>query len=221
MRLGRRFSLVTSMLVAGLATLMIVPAQAADLTVSGHTNGCLGAACALGTGSGPELISNPADRSGFNFANASINATTSGGVLLLNAGPVFPNPGVQNNGNLGSFFQGTGGGIAAGTTFKLGTTFDGDTHVLTGTFSVAGTSPTTFTLDFPNTATLFTTQAGTFNLFVNDLTGLIVNGNEVALAGRIEVVSVAAATPEPGTLALLGTGVAALGAAWRRRRPRG
>jgi hypothetical protein len=50
---------------------------------------------------------------------------------------------------------------------------------------LAGTNPTSFTLEFPNTPTPFTTPGGTFNPTVNDITGparggLIEYGHEVA-----------------------------------------
>jgi len=72
------------------------------------------------------------------------------------------------------------------------------------------------TLDFDNTPQLFSwdngTQSGRFTLAVNDVD--VTAGQDAYLTGKV------VASPEPGTMILLASGIAGLVPAYRRRRKR-
>ena len=235
--LARRLPLALSLALVPALAAVATPAFAqSEVFVTGYTNGAF-------NGVPPNTsATQTATLGGLTYVNAVFSATTAAGFRGFGAAPVAPP--TQNFNNLGAFSLGTAPFTYTGNTFALRTTFTAPEGIavtntalfiatLTGTVT---SNPSTgrVTLDFDNTPRLFTfadancqgttlpgqqTTCGTgsFSFAVNDLE--IDVGQVVALTGQITGAQQSLSTiPEPGTWALLGTGLLALGGVARRKR---
>jgi hypothetical protein len=219
-------------LVLSLALLIIFAAgqqaaRADEVSIAGFTNGCFGAACVPPTTSAQQTASIFA----LVYNNSTFNGTTAGGFLGIgNTGQL---PGTQNVDNLGSFTLGSGLANYNGQQFTLRVTFTLPPTAGGGTFAAMLTGSAIsdgsggVLIDFNNTPQLFTfsfvngsgvTQTGSFLFSVNDVS--VIGGGTIALTGQISgAAQRPAATPEPTTILLLGTGlVGAVGRLRRRRK---
>lgn len=199
------------------AAVLASPASA-QVTFSGFTNGCFYVgmvACA------PELT--PGERTDalgpLTYTNSTFSVMSTAGAAAIGEAPGTPN--VNNLGSL-TFPAGANPFAFTGNRFALNVMFTAPT----------GTTPSNWNylaelsgavvdnsggvlLDFDNAPQLFTYDGGSFTFRVNDVSLTNTGGeNAIALSGFITVSTV----PEPGTVALLGGGLAALLLVTARRR---
>jgi hypothetical protein len=192
-------------LMAGIAaaTMMFAAAPAAaQVTFTGPTTGCFGAACAPGA---------LAVNGGLTFNGGTFNQTTDNtGFLALG---------------------GTSDGLGTFTLTGLSDTYTGDIFRLLVSFSApTGTTPGSTTYDtllqgtvtgvnaggvfvnFDNAVRNFASSAGPFTFALNDVS-ISSNSATQIISGQIQ-----AAVPEPGTWAMMLLGFGGMGVALRRRR---
>lgn len=163
----------------------------------------------------------------YHFSTSTTGSTTIIGTSGYYADPM--NPGVCVGPNSDSC---SSSGLDGGFTFqdvdatdsKINFTFVGSTDLANGTFTI---DLGNFVTTDGSTITGITYNSG--NLFVGDFTGVSWNGTDAiftgatsslynAVGGRTVSFDVTlSSTPEPGTIALFGSAIAALGFARRRR----
>lgn len=176
------------------------PAKA-EITFSGTTLGCFGAGCSVGS---------TATNQGLTFTSGTFSGTTSNGFLGVG------NDIVNNFGNL--TLATAAPPVTYNVPFTLEVIFTQPTGVSPGTptytalvtGSVTGANGGAF-FDFNNAPQFFTSNAGPFSLFINDVT--VRAGGTNNISGNIT------ATPEPATWAMMLLGFFAVGfTAYRKRK---
>ena len=210
-------------------------ANADEVFISGYSNGAF-------NGVPPNTsATQTASLLGLTYVNSTFSGTTASGFLAFGGNPIAPP--TQNVNNFGAFALSTAPNVYDGNTFTLRITF-------VAPEGIAGSNTTLFTatlmgtvrsetdggvfVDFNNTPILFTFNdlncqpttvmgqqttcgSGSFLLSLNDVS---INPGQVAsITGNI-MSAQQTAIPEPTSMLLLGTGLAGVAGAVRRRMKR-
>ena len=214
--------------IAALAVLGLGQAtvRADEVFIAGSTLGCFGAAC-VPVASSTFL--------GLTYTNSTFSGTTAAGFL-----GVGNTPGMPNVDNLGSLALSSAPATYDGQTFTLMVTFTdpqgiAGSNSATFTATLTGTVITTdiggVTLDFNNTPIVFTFNdvncaattipgqqttcgTGSFMFRVNDVS--VTAGRTVSITGDV-IGAQQNIIPEPTSMLLLGTGLAGVAGAVRRK----
>ena len=184
------------------ATVMFAAPAAAQVTFTGTSAGCFGAACAP--------ILGASVNGGLTYTGSSFNQTTDNtGFLALG---------------------GTSDGLGTFTLTGLTDTYTGDIFRLLVSFTAPTSTPSNTTFEtllqgtvtgmnaggvfvnFDNAVRTFASSAGPFTFALNDVS-ISSNSATQIVSGQIQ-----AAVPEPGTWAMMLIGFGGMGVALRRRR---
>ena len=194
--------------IAAVAALGATTADAQTVFFSGYTNGCFG--CGTPT---QDAGLQDASVGNLTFENALFEGSTVDGFLGI--GSNANAAGVQDLQNFGGLYLGSGAFNYNGQAFSLlvsliepGTHSELYTIALSGRISATAGGGVKF--DFDNNLRAFTIDDRGYRMYVDDVT--VFDGEDAPITGGFY------ATPEPVSLALMGTGLLGLAVVRRRRR---
>lgn len=196
---------MTKRLMAGIAAVMafVAAPAAAQVTFTGTSAGCFGAACAPTVGASVN--------GGLTFTGSSFNQTTDNTGFLALGG---------TSDGLGTFTLTGAPDTYTGDIFRLLVTFTAPTGASPGNSmfetllqgTVTGMNAGGVFVNFDNATRTFASSAGPFTFALNDVS-ISSNSSTQIVSGQIQ-----AAVPEPGTWAMMLIGFGGMGVALRRRR---
>lgn len=184
------------------ATVMFAAPAAAQVTFTGTSAGCFGAACAP--------ILGASVNGGLTFTGSSFNQTTDNTGFLALGG---------SSDGLGTFTLSGLSDTYTGDIFRLLVSFTAPTSTPSNTTfetllqgTVTGVNSGGVFVNFDNAVRTFASSAGPFTFALNDVS-ISSNSATQIVSGQIQ-----AAVPEPGTWAMMLIGFGGMGVALRRRR---
>lgn len=184
------------------ATVMFAAPAAAQVTFTGTSAGCFGAACAP--------ILGASVNGGLTYTGSSFNQTTDNTGFLALGG---------SSDGLGTFTLSGLSDTYTGDIFRLLVSFTAPTSTPSNTTfetllqgTVTGVNSGGVFVNFDNAVRTFASSAGPFTFALNDVS-ISSNSATQIVSGQIQ-----AAVPEPGTWAMMLIGFGGMGLALRRRR---